>query len=145
MQHVTIDWKDEALSVSPVSLWRDDQSIMWSFAPKADPRLYWGGVPGVVFQPAGGKYVDWPGTRPQPLGLVPENGNDRRNYLANGESPNLGTDVIYYHYDLHLHLPTGETVRLSELLASRRAPLVVGSGPGSVEWIDPEIPNQPQP
>jgi len=145
MQHVTIDWKDNAPQVSSVNLWRDDQSIMWSFAPDADPRLYWGGVPGIIFLSAGGKYSEWTGTQPQPLGVVPQDGVDRRHYMANGEAPNLGKEVIYYHYDLVLHQPTGETVRLSEVLPRRRAKHDKASASVNVELVDPEIPNQPQP
>lgn len=145
MQHVTIDWIDDLLHISAVNLWRDDQNIMWSFVPTADENLYWGGVPGVIFQEAEGKYVDWPGTDPQPVGVVPTGENDRRSYLANAESPNTGSEVIFYHYDLLLHLPTDETVRLTELLKRRRAKSVQASAPGNVQLIDPEIPNQPQP
>lgn len=145
MQHVTIDWKVDILSIRAANLWRDDQNIMWSFAPDADPGLFWGGVPGVEFLAEGGKYSRWPGTDPQPVGLVPPGQNDRRAYIANGESPNTGTAVIYYHYDLHLHLPTGHTVRLNEYISHLRAKRHDAFAPGSVEWIDPEIPNQPQP
>ena len=152
MQHLLIRYDEETQVpfIIPYKghLWRDDQSVMWSFAA---PNVRWDPDPPnpekgpIQFRPAdpGTGVSAWPGSQPAPVGpaMVP----DRRRYVADGGAPNLGSTTILYMYDAYVEWET----------FTERGDMVVHRGKvqarpqheqfAHIEPIDPEILNEPQP
>jgi hypothetical protein len=131
-QHIRILAPDK---VEPhvAHVWRDDQTVMWGLAP----GLAWppdNPLP-IRFLGPDGKYVEWPGTTPAPIGPKPDVGPDQRYYVALGNFVNMSPEVIWYHYEIDVQdLATGEVVHVK--VRHRDDP----DG-----WYDPDVGNEPQP
>lgn len=163
MQHMIIRW--DPIHKTPVvdpyrgNVWRDDQSVMWSFDPKATNMWWDPSHPGtaIVFQEPGpgGTFEPWPGSLPAPIGPPPDapDGRDRRRYQADAGSPNHGTEPYKYVYDAWVQwIDPGDDQQPTQsgrvqAYAVAEMHLVISGARVTVhtEPIDPEIVNQPQP
>ncbi|HEX9981897.1 MAG TPA: hypothetical protein VGF69_01415 [Thermoanaerobaculia bacterium] len=130
MQHVRV------LSLTEVdppiaALWRDDQWIMWML----EPGLRWApapdGGPSVQFEQKEG-YDIWPGTQPSPQTALTDPNDDRRAYVAYGQTP-LDDAAQNYTYVLWVAGADGTPTRVQV------------AHPVTAVMIDPEIVNRPQP
>lgn len=150
MQHMIIKYDDVTNEpfVTPykAKIWRDDQSVMWSFAAT---NVWWDAAKPepIVFHQADAAGVSaWPGSQPAPIGPPPHpSERDRRRFTADGGSPNMGIDTIKYMYDAWVEW---EVFGESGLVVVKRGKLHARPEEGlfvKIEPIDPEILNEPQP
>ena len=149
MQHVIIlyDPVSEQPFLTPyrARLWRDDQNIMWSFSA---PNVWWDPEKAepIVFSAGGGPVSPWPGSQPSPIGPPPEPPErDRRRYVADGGTPNPGTDPILYAYDAWLEWEVMGDQGVVEIRRGKVRARPSESEFAKVEPIDPEIVNEPEP
>ncbi|HEX7151849.1 MAG TPA: hypothetical protein VF618_10205 [Thermoanaerobaculia bacterium] len=131
MQHVLIRLdKSGTITVDPHegSIWRDDQWIMWILGP----GLHWDPPADQMAVQFGD---DWPGTRPSAQTPLTDPVEDRRAYVAYGQTPLNGSDPEQsYSYILWVAKDTdGVRTRVQATSLTTSEP------------IDPEIVNRPLP
>ncbi len=133
-QHITIF---TTTNVQPEigGVWRDDQVIMWGFDPTS--TLAW--PPGdnpIKFINDNPDFAPWPGSTPAPIGPKPETGPDRRFYVAMAQMVMPAGETALYTYTISVVDDT-QTVQMVKRQRARPD--------GSLELIDPEVENHPQP
>ncbi len=134
-QHITIY---SLTDVRPdiASVWRDDQVLMWGFAPES--RLAWPPdfLEPIQFTNDNPNYAPWPGSNPVPVGAKPDVGPDRRFYIAMAQMIMPNGETAMYNYTINV---VDEFNNLQRVQVHRTKP------DGTVEVIDPEVENEPQP
>ncbi len=152
VQHITIIPK-EGNPTQPdanpykVLLWRDDQTIKWGLAANwcwpeglADPIRF------LPADPSRG-YLDWPGSKPVPIGPPPAPGTpDRRYYTASSDKvldPSAPPELYHYMYAVCPVENPNCPLELQE--NAREAPRSQQWKDRHGRWHDPEAENQPQP
>jgi hypothetical protein len=151
MQHLVIKYdpvKQEPY-VDPyrAKIWRDDQSVMWSFSTLFT-NMWWDpehADNAIQFAPANEVFDDWPGPVPTPVGQKPGM-RDRRKYMADARKPNIGNTPIKYYYvamvEWEVTNADGTRQPRRGRVRSRRGDLELEL---QSEAVDPEILNEPQP
>jgi hypothetical protein len=146
MQHIVIKFDpvtQKPVITHEVRLWRDDQTVMWSFEGQF---VWWPSsvAEPIVFSPADpvSGVSAWPGSQPAPIGPPPAPPDpDRRKYVADGGTPNPEAQPILYKYEADVAYPgkdgNGNDIELVAKVQQLRT--------ATSSWIDPEILNEPQP
>ena len=123
-QHIIVEridrWGRVVVTPELSAVWTDDQDILWMLAP----GLMWPQVgpphPGPIYFPEGS---EWPGSQPEPVGQLPENGIDTRHYVATcGKIMPPGVWELYSYF----------------IIAQQ-----IDGDPGV--WTDPDVENRPLP
>ncbi len=134
-QHITIL---SATEVSPetAAVWRDDQVVMWGFAPGANlewplPSELPPGQTSPIWFSNSPEYAEWVGTIPGPVGNVPEGQPDQRFYVAMAQQLMPNGETAMYNYSIIVK--TSDTKTLHRIY--KRGDIL----------IDPDIENQSQP
>jgi len=139
-RQVTVVFDQElTITVVPydVEIFRNNQRIEWTLVSQV-PGIGWKLGSGIVIKKEGAEppHSNWPGPQAAPCS------NQPTMYCVDNSSPNMGTDVILYQYDINLAADMG----LGDLIYSFRAG-ARGSDNRSEVMLsyDPDIPNEPHP
>jgi hypothetical protein len=138
-QHITIT-EANALDVPAISIWRDDQLIMWGLGDTLEWDLSEGDPIQFLAADEEHGFSTWPGTTPAPIGVLPANTPDTRFYVALGNFINTTDETIKYHYHVNVKLLDPEGILSAE--ARKRK---VGRTDAGGMWVDPDVENQPKP
>ena len=138
MPTVTI-FSPTVVSPNPVTLTRNDQTIMWQLDPSSG--LSWGSIAPIQFlagggtSPGGVPYSNWPTAATPPAPIETGVASNQRPYWTSANEPQPANQIQWYHYEVEVGRMINEKFVTSKVK-------VQGTGG---EWHDPDVLNDPQP